>query len=377
MSVALAAAFVASLVGAPVKPWAVRVSESVMRDHAVIYDKWDYTAGLMLVAFERVGATTGDARYAAYIKRSVDSLVHSDGTVATYSADEFNLDQINEGRALFALYDRTGDPRYARAAGRLRDQLRGQPRTAEGGFWHKKIYPQQMWLDGLYMAEPFYAEYGVRHRDTTAINDVVHQFLLVAQHLRDPKTGLFYHAWDAAHAQPWADSTTGLSKNFWGRSVGWYLMAAVDVLDYIPTTHPQRKELIRVVADLADAVRRVQDPASGVWWQVLDQSNRSKNYLEASGSAMFTYAFAKGARMGYLAPSYRTASVRAFNGMLVKFVTTSPDGRVSINNICKVAGLGGNPPRDGSYDYYVSEPVVSNDYKGVGAFILAANELGR
>jgi unsaturated rhamnogalacturonyl hydrolase len=343
----------------------------------VIYDKWDYTAGLMLVAFERVGATTGDARYAAYIKRSVDSLVHSDGTVATYSADEFNLDQINEGRALFALYDRTGDPRYARAAGRLRDQLRGQPRTAEGGFWHKKIYPQQMWLDGLYMAEPFYAEYGVRHRDTTAINDVVHQFLLVAQHLRDPKTGLFYHAWDAAHAQPWADSTTGLSKNFWGRSVGWYLMAAVDVLDYIPTTHPQRKELIRVVADLADAVRRVQDPASGVWWQVLDQSNRSKNYLEASGSAMFTYAFAKGARMGYLAPSYRTASVRAFNGMLVKFVTTSPDGRVSINNICKVAGLGGNPPRDGSYDYYVSEPVVSNDYKGVGAFILAANELGR
>jgi unsaturated rhamnogalacturonyl hydrolase len=377
MNVALALVFAASVGGSPAKSWAVQVSDAVMREHAAIYDKWDYTAGLMLVALERVGAKTGNPRYAAYVKRSIDSLVHADGTIATYSVGDFNLDQINEGRALFALYDRTGDARYARAADRLREQLRNQPRTDDGGFWHKKIYPQQMWLDGLYMAEPFYAEYAVRHRDTTAVDDVIHQFLLVAQHARDPKTGLFYHAWDATHAQPWANPRTGVSKNFWGRSVGWYLMAAVDVLDYIPNSHPQRADLIRVVADLAGAVKRVQDPASSAWWQVLDQPNRPKNYLEESGSAMFTYAFAKGARMGYLAPSFRSDASRAFDGMLKTFVTIRSDGRISIHNICKVAGLGGNPPRDGSYEYYVSEPIVSNDYKGVGAFILAANELGR
>jgi unsaturated rhamnogalacturonyl hydrolase len=358
--------------------WAVRVASSVMRRSPnAVYDKWDYTAGLMLLALERVGDATHVPTYAAYIKASIDSLVHADGTIATYASSEYNLDQINEGRALFTLYDRTHDARYAHAADRLRDQLRSQPRTAEGGFWHKQIYPQQMWLDGLFMAEPFYAEYAQRHGDTAAMNDVVRQFLLVARHLRDPKTGLYYHAWDSVHEQPWADPATGLSKNFWGRAVGWYLMATVDVLDYLPKTHRDRSELIRIVQRLADAVAQVQDPVSGVWWQVLDQPNRAKNYLEASGSAMFTYAFAKGARMGYLAPTYRSLAERAFDGMVKAFVTVGADGLVSINGICKVAGLGGNPPRDGSYEYYVSEPVVADDYKGVAAFILAANELGR
>jgi unsaturated rhamnogalacturonyl hydrolase len=361
-----------------VAPWSVRVASSAMRrSPAAVYDKWDYTAGLMLLAIQRVGDATHDPKYAAYVKASIDSLVHADGTIATYASNEYNLDQINEGRSLFTLYDRTHDARYTKAANRLRDQLRTQPRTAEGGFWHKQIYPQQMWLDGLYMAEPFYAEYALRHADTTAMNDVARQFLLVARHLRDPKTGLYYHAWDSVHQQPWADPATGLSKNFWGRAVGWYLMAAVDVLDYLPKTHRDRPELIRVVQQLSDAVARVQDPVSGVWWQVLDQPSRAKNYLEASGSAMFTYALAKGARMGYLAPSYRLIAERAFDGMLATFVTAGADGLVSINGICKVAGLGGNPPRDGSYEYYVSEPVVADDYKGVGAFILAANELGR
>jgi unsaturated rhamnogalacturonyl hydrolase len=359
-------------------PWSVRVASSVIRrSPAAVHEKWDYTAGLMLLAMQRVGDATHDPKYAAYIKASIDSLVHPDGTIATYASTEYNLDQINEGRALFALYDRTHDTRYTKAADRLRDQLRSQPRTAEGGFWHKQIYPQQMWLDGLYMAEPFYAEYALRHADTTAMNDVVRQFLLVARHLRDPKTGLYYHAWDSVRQQAWADPATGLSKNFWGRAVGWYLMAAVDVMDYLPKAHRDRAELIRVVQQLGDAVARAQDPVSGVWWQVLDQPNRPKNYLEASGSAMFTYAFAKGARMGYLAPSYRSLAERAFDGMLKTFVTVGADGLVSINGICKVAGLGGNPPRDGTYEYYVSEPVVADDYKGVGAFILAATELGR
>jgi unsaturated rhamnogalacturonyl hydrolase len=358
--------------------WSTRVAESVLRrSPAVVYDKWDYTAGLMLTALERVGTQTHDAKFAQYAKRSIDSLVRADGSIVGYSNEEFNLDQINEGRELFTLYDRTHDARYMRAADRLRDQLKHQPRTAEGGFWHKKIYPQQMWLDGLYMAEPFYAEYAMRHGDTAALNDVTKQSLLVARHLRDPKTGLYFHAWDSVHQQPWADSATGLSKNFWGRAVGWYLMAAMDVLDYLPKTHRDRAELIRVTQQLANAVADVQDPVSGVWWQVLDEPNRDRNYLEASGSAMFTYAFAKGARLGYLSPAFRARADRAFDGMVKQFVRIDANGLVSITGICKVAGLGGNPPRDGSYAYYVSEPVVADDYKGVGPFILAALELGR
>jgi unsaturated rhamnogalacturonyl hydrolase len=375
--IAAAALMLGAPLAAQTKSWSVRVAESVMRRNPVVYEKWDYTAGLVLLGLERVGASTGDPKFAAYIKKSVDSLVRPNGTIATYAASEYNLDQINEGRALFALADRTRDPRYMRAADALRDQLRTHPRTPEGGFWHKKIYPQQMWLDGLYMAEPFYAEYALRRNDTTAMNDVARQFLLIARHLRDPKTGLYYHAWDSAHQQPWADSVTGLSRNFWGRAVGWYLMALVDVLDYLPKAHRDRPELIRITQRLAESAADVRDPVTGLWWQVLDQPNRARNYLEASASSMFVYGFAKGARMGCLAPSYRSLAERAFDGMIASFVSIGSDGLVSINNICKVAGLGGNPPRDGSYDYYVSEPVVADDYKGVGAFILAAHELHR
>ncbi len=357
--------------------WSVRVAGSVMwRNQAAVFDKWDYTAGLVLLAMQRLSDKTGDPRYANYVKRSVDSLVGADGAIRNYRENDFNLDQINEGRVLFALADAMRDPRYDRAAATLRAQLAAQPRTRDGGFWHKQIYPEQMWLDGLYMAEPFYAQYAQRHADTAAMTDVTRQFLLVAQHLRDSTTGLYYHAWDSARRQPWADPATGRSKNFWGRAVGWYLMAAIDVLDYLPANHPNRPALLRIVQELADAAARVQD-TSGVWWQVLDQPDRPRNYLEESASAMFTYSFAKGARLGYLAPKYRTLATRAFDGMLHRFVTLNDEGVVSIRGICKVAGLGGDPPRDGTYEYYVSEPVVSDDYKGVGAFMLAAIELGR
>ena len=359
------------------RPWSVRVAESVMRRNpAMVFDKWDYTSGLVLLAMQRLGESTRDPRYAAYVKRSVDSLVGPDGSIKTYQAADFNLDQINEGRVLFALADATHDARYPRAADLLRAQLAAQPRTTNGGFWHKKIYPEQMWLDGLYMAEPFYAQFAARHADTSAMTDVTRQFLIVERQLRDPATGLFYHAWDSAHRQPWADPSTGRSKNFWGRAVGWYLMAAIDVLDYLPPNHPNRPALVRIVQQLAEAAARVQD-SSGVWWQVLDQPRRPRNYLEESASAMFAYSFAKGARVGILAPKYHALATRAFDGLIKQFVTTDEDGLVSIRGICKVAGLGGDPPRDGSYEYYVSEPVVSDDYKGVGAFMLAAVELGR
>jgi unsaturated rhamnogalacturonyl hydrolase len=361
----------------PSRPWSERMAESVMRRHPVVHEKWDYTAGLVLLAIDRVGGQTKDPKYAAYVRGNVDRFVQPDGTIRTYVTDEYNLDQINEGRLLFPLYERTRDERYRKAAQLLRRQLQAQPRTSEGGFWHKQIYPSQMWLDGLYMAEPFYAQYAHTFGEPAAFDDVTRQFLLAARHTRDAKTGLLYHAWDETRSQPWADRNSGVSPNFWGRAVGWYAMAAVDVLDWLPRDHRDRAALIRTLADLADAVAKVQDPVTGLWYQVLDQPGRAKNYLEASASSMFVYALAKGARLGYLDARYRDVAQRGFRGLVANLIEVDAAGLVTLNGVCQVAGLGGKQQRDGSYEYYVSEPVVANDFKGVGAFILAALELGQ
>jgi unsaturated rhamnogalacturonyl hydrolase len=359
------------------RPWSVRLAESVMRRDSIVHPQWDYVAGVVLLGMHRVGERTGDPRFAHYVKANIDRLVGPDGTIATYNLDEFNLDQINEGKLLFPLYQRTHDERYRKAIATLRAQLRQHPRTSEGGFWHKKTYPRQMWLDGLYMAEPFYAQYARELDDPAAFDDVAKQFLLAARHTRDPRTGLLYHGWDESRTQPWADSLTGVSPSFWGRAVGWYAMALVDVLDFLPATHRDRAELIRVLQDLARAVRDVQDPVSGLWYDVLDQPNRSGNYHEASASSMFVYALAKGARKGYLSADYRDVATRGFDGIIRELVTTDSHGLVSLNGIVSVSGLGGKQNRSGTYAYYMSEPVVSNDPKGVGALILAAEELGR
>jgi unsaturated rhamnogalacturonyl hydrolase len=353
------------------------MAESVMRRHLIVHEEWDYTAGLVLLAVDRVAEQTGNARYREYVRRNMERVVNADGTIRTYSLEEFNLDQINQGRLLFSLHERTGDARYRRAAELLREQLRRQPRTREGGFWHKQIYPHQMWLDGLYMAGPFYAQFARTFGDSAAFDDVAKQFLLVARHTRDAKTGLLYHGWDESRTQIWADKETGQSPNFWGRAMGWYLMALVDVLDFLPARHRDRDGIVRVLRDAADAVARIQDPVTGLWYQVLDQPSRKGNYLEASASSMFVYALAKGTRTGLLDSRYRTIAERGFDGLVRHLVTVDSDGLVSLNGVCQVAGLGGRQQRDGSFQYYISEPVVANDHKGVGAFILSAVELGR
>lgn len=359
------------------QPWSVRLAESVMRRDSIVHPRWDYTAGVVLLGISRVGERTGDPRFAAYVRRNIDRLVDARGNIATYKLDEFNLDQITEGRLLLRLYARTRDIRYRKAADLLREQLRQQPRTKEGGFWHKKIYPQQMWLDGLYMAEPFYTEYARAFGEPAAFDDVTKQFLLTARHTRDPRTGLLYHGWDASHSQSWADSLTGLSPSLWGRAVGWYVMALVDVLDDLPAAHRDRAQLIRVLQDVARAVRDVQDPVTGLWYDVLDQPNRAGNYFEASASSMFVYALAKGARKGYLASDYRAIALRGFEGIIRDLVTVDASGLVSLNGIVSVSGLGGQGNRNGTFAYYMSEPVVSNDFKGVGPLMMAAHELGR
>ena len=366
-------------------PWSVRFSRAVMTRNPVNHRRWDYTAGVVLGAIERVGRAQGDSAMLRYVQSSMDRFVKADGTIEGYDVAEYNIDAISQGRELFPLAQRTRDARYRLTAGRLREQLRTQPRTSEGGFWHKQIYPEQMWLDGLYMGGPFYAQYAARfaapaERDSI-FDDVAKQFLLVARHTRDPRTDLMYHAWDAARRQPWADTATGLSRNFWARAMGWYVVAVVETLDDLPANHPARGAIIRTLQDAASGIARVQDPLTGMWWDVLDAPNRDGNYLESSASAMFVYALAKGARMGYLASSYRDVATRGFDGMVANVVREASYG-ASLVNICQVSGLGGALRKDGSYRdgtfaYYVSEPVVTDDYKGVGPFILAALELQR
>jgi unsaturated rhamnogalacturonyl hydrolase len=375
---ALASAMPAIAQRAPAaRPWSVRMAESVMRRDTLVHPEWDYVAGVVLLGIDRVGERTRDPRYASYVKRNVDHFVRPDGTIATYELEEFNLDQINEGKLLFPLYARTHDERYRKAAALLREQLRRHPRTTEGGFWHKKTYPNQMWLDGLYMAQPFYAQYARDVGEPAAFDDVAKQLLLMARHARDPRTGLLYHGWDESRSESWADPKTGLSPAFWGRAMGWYAMALVDVLELMPSTHKDRAQLIRVLQDVARAVRDVQDPVSGLWYDVLDQPNRAGNYHEASASSMFVYALARGARRGFLAADYRDVASRGFDGIVREMITEDAQGLVSLQKVVSVSGLGGKQKRSGTFEYYVSEPVVANDLKGVGAFILAAEELGR
>lgn len=354
--------------------YAVLMAESEMTRHPDRYFGWSYVTGVMMKAFERIWRQTGDDRYYQYIVATVDSALADDGTIADYQIEEFNIDQINEGRALLFLYQQTKDEKYRKAAQILRKQLSAHPRTSEGGFWHKKRYPHQMWLDGLYMGSPFYSEYGALFNEPGAIDDVVKQFVLMENHARDSDTGLLYHGWDEKKIQEWADPQTGLSQCFWGRATGWYAMALVDTLDYVPVDHPGREDLIGILQRLVEGVLSVQDEATGVWWQVLDKPAAAGNYLEASASSMFVYAFAKGIRKGYLDKSILNAVETAYRGILDTFITTNVNGTLDLNSICRTAGLGYG--RDGSYDYYVrQEEVVSNDGKGVGPFIMASLEM--
>lgn len=355
--------------------WSVRVADSVMQRHPLLSPKWCYESGVALLAIKQVWLKSGQQKYYDYLKRNVDEFVGPDGEIGTYRLGEYNLDQINEGKLLFFLYETTGDERYKKAAHLLREQLQTHPRTKAGGFWHKQIYPHQMWLDGIYMASPFYAEFARRFDEPTGFDDVAHQIILIEKHTRDPGTGLLFHGWDESKSQKWANPESGCSPNFWGRAIGWYAMAIPDVLDHFPMNHPQRDELLAIFQTTVSAIARFQDPASGVWYQVLDQGDRPGNYLESSASCMFVYAIAKGVRKGYLGREVLAVARRGYEGILKHFVEVDEQGLVNLNGICSVGGLGGKPYRDGSFEYYISEKIVTNDYKGVGPFIMASVEI--
>ena len=336
---------------------------------------WNYELGTLLEGMDAVWLNTSDPRYYKYIKSSVDQFVTPDGAIPTWKPEENQLDNILLGRQLLLLYGVTQDARYAKAATLLYQQLIHQPRTASGGFWHKQKYPNQMWLDGLYMAEPFYAEYAATFHHPEAFSDITHQFALLNEHARDPKTGLLYHGWDESKQERWADKQTGLSSQFWARGIGWDMMALVDTLAYFPEDNPGRKQLIAEFEQDAAAVARYQDSATGLWYQVLDKSGAKGNYLESSASCMFVYALARGVRQGYLPQHYLTNAERGYKGILNRFVETGTGDEVSLTGTVKGVGLGGDPYRDGSYSYYVGEKTATNDPKGVGVFLLASAEI--
>jgi len=363
-------------------PWSQRIAASYLLRHpnAVAYDtglpgnRWTYEQGLMLEAFRQMWLFTGDKKYFDFIRGNIDQFVDKRGAIRTYKLQDYNLDMVAGGRALLFLYQQTRLEEYRLAAALLRSQLCSQPRTRAGGFWHKKIYPYQMWLDGLFMAEPFYAWYSVMFDEQSAFDDIINQFVVAYRQTVDPATGLCYHVWDESRAQLWADSATGHSPSFWGRSMGWYMMALVDVLDFVPAGHPRRAELIGILRDLSAALLRFRDPDTKLWYQVVDRGGRPGNYLESSASAMFVYALAKGANKGYLENAFAAAK-ESFQGLTANLASVDPRGFVDLHRTCRGAGLGGTPYRDGTYAYYVSVPNVTNDMKGIGAFLLAAIEI--
>ncbi len=355
--------------------WAARMAGSVLDRYPASQWKWHYEHGLMVKAVAAVGDSCRELSFQGFDQAWLDHFVSSSGEICTYQPGEYNLDQINPGKLLFRVYRKTGDERYAAALRLLRLQLKNQPRNLSGGFWHKGIYPNQMWLDGLYMAGPFYAEYALTFGEASIFEDLAHQFILIEQHARDPQTGLLYHAWDESRQQAWANPETGCSPNFWGRAIGWYAMALVDSLEFIPATLPQHSTLVEIMNRLAQASTRFQDPASGLWYQVVNLPERPGNYLETSVSAMLAYSFAKAGRNGWLASEYLSAARRAYRGLLENMMRIDASGMLKLEGTCSVAGLGGSPYRDGSFEYYVREPVAANDFKGVGPFILTSLEM--
>ncbi len=343
--------------------------------------KWNYTTGLELKAFLDVYQTCGEKNIYKYAENWYDTIIDSAGNIATYKESNYNLDHICPARTLFYLYDRTGKEKYLTAMQSARNQLAGQPRTSEGGFWHKKVYPEQMWLDGLYMAQPFYAEYTSRYEEPSkrdsVYRDIVNNFIVVARHTYDPATGLYRHAWDESKQMFWCDSISGQSQHAWGRAMGWYLMAIVETLDFIPENTEGREALLKILQDAINVLPKYADEESGMWYQVLDCPEREGNYLESTCSAMFSYTLLKGVRKGYLDASLSDYAKQTYNNLVKKFIREYNDGTISITNCCAVAGLGGKEMRSGTFDYYINESIRDNDPKGAGPFIWASLEMER
>lgn len=366
------------------KPWSVRMVESEMQRWPESWQldfqpklKWDYCHGLELQAMLDVYDRYGDEKIYEYALAYADTMVNADGTIKMYKREEFSLDRVNSGKFLFRIYEQTKDEKYKKALALMRSQFEDHPRNEDGGFWHKKIYPNQVWLDGIYMGAPFYAEYAYRNNEVGAYQDIINQFLMAARHTYDPKTDLYKHACDVSRKEKWADPVTGQSRHSWGRALGWYAMAFVDALEFIPQHEAGRDSMVITLNKVAQQIKRLQDEKTGLWYQVLDRSGDEGNYLESSCSVMFVYTLFKAVRKGYVDPSYLAVAEKGYKGILDNFITTDDKGLISITKACAVAGLGGKNYRMGDYDYYINEKIRDNDPKAVGPFIMASLEWER
>ena len=344
--------------------------------------KWNYTTGLELQALLDVARQSRPDRESlvGYVNVWYDAIIDSTGAIGgKYKESNYSLDHICPGFTLFDLCEYCPAEKYRKAMDNLYRQLQNQPRTPEGGFWHKKIYPGQMWLDGLFMAQPFYARYTLEFVPDSlrAANyaDIVHQFSLIYEHCYDPATGLLRHAWDSSHEMFWCNPSTGQSAHAWGRALGWYCMALVDVIDVMgreTSVETGKDSLEHILLDVFEALKNNADPATGLWYQVLDCPGREGNYLEATCNAMFSYSFSKAVNLGIF-PDAQYAG-QLYEKVIETFVTRGPDGLVDMVQCCEVAGLGGKDNRSGDYDYYIHERVRANDPKGIGPLIRASIE---
>ena len=361
--------------------WSVRMANSVMARYDTLLKmdaprvRWQYDVSYVGQAIDRLGHL--DPKYSEYMETFIDYFVQEDGTVKHYKQTDYNIDRINPAKNVITLYKRTGEQKYRDAIELHVEQMRNHPKTESGGYWHKKIYPNQIWLDGLYMASPFLAQYAKEFNDPEWFDVVTKEIQLAYRVTLDEESGLLYHAYDESREQRWADPLTGQSPHFWSRATGWYMMAIVDVLDFLPKTHPDRDSIIEILNNVSEAVLKVRDPETGLWYQVLDHLGEEGNYIEGSGSAMFAYTFAKGAKNGYLNENYLDVANSVFDDIVEHLIVEEEDGLITMTSICGACGLGGNPYRDGSYEYYITEKVNDNDPKGVAPFIMAAIELER
>lgn len=336
---------------------------------------WNYIDGCMIKAVLELNHIKKNDRYLEFADRFIDYFVQEDGSITSYDPLEYNLDNVNAGKTLFDLYRMTGKEKYRKAIDTIYGQLKGQPRTSTGNFWHKKIYPDQIWLDGLYMAQPFYMQYELAYNDGKNCHDSYQQFLNVYDLMRDSRNGLYYHAYDDSRKSFWCDKVTGLSANFWLRALGWYAMALIDTVEIMPDSMDVEKaRLSGIYKELIDSMLPYQDEETGMWHQVVNRGGIAPNYLETSGSAIFAYAIMKSVRLALLEPSYFARGKKAFEGICEKYLSEK-DGELQLGGICLVAGLGNKEMREGTFDYYMREPIVQNDAKGVAPLILAYVEV--
>ncbi len=350
--------------------WSIRIANTVRALYPLATElgNWNYTDGIIIDALYSIASRTGREDDFNYIRQYLDHFVSADGSMdpQAYPLELFSLDRVRPASTLLWMYDRTREEKYLKAARYVASQLDRQPRTSDGGYWHRSTYPNQMWLDGIYMADVFAVQFASKTSQPKYYDEAVKQITLIYSHTHDPKTGLCYHGWDETKSRPWANKETGTSPEFWGRAIGWYVMAMADVMDWLPADHPGHKEVLPIFQSLCRSLLSFQDHGTGMWHQILDKPTAPKNYVETSCSLMYAYAMARGAERGWLGPEFLGHARRSARGVLNHEVDLLPDNHMDIRGTVQVGSLGGD---GGFYDYYVSVPVVTNDQKALGAFM--------